>query len=212
MATRPGSDSQLASEWEAIYGHRMSPQSALSLSTPRVTIRLLDIEDLASFVEYRQDPRVARHQGWDPSFTVDDGRALIAAQPLEGLPAPGGWVQLGVHSADGSLVGDVAVHTLEDAPESFEVGVTLAAFAQGSGLGTEAVTAVISYLFESVGAHRVVAHCDSRNGSVARLLERVGMRKESSQLDADWFKGEWATLDGYAILANEWVERKSRAP
>ena len=29
------------------------------------------------------------------------------------------------------------------------------------------------------------------------------MRKESSQIDVEFFKGEWITLDGYAILQAE---------
>jgi hypothetical protein len=29
------------------------------------------------------------------------------------------------------------------------------------------------------------------------------MRHESREVDADWFKGEWTTLDGYAVLARE---------
>ncbi len=32
----------------------------------------------------------------------------------------------------------------------------------------------------------------------------VGLRQESRQVDADWFTGEWTTLDGFAVLASEW--------
>jgi aminoglycoside 6'-N-acetyltransferase len=52
-----------------------------------------------------------------------------------------------------------------------------------------------------------VAYCDSRNAPVARLLRRVGMRHESQCVEADCFKGEWATLDGYAVLAREFSSR-----
>jgi RimJ/RimL family protein N-acetyltransferase len=102
------------------------------------------------------------------------------------------------------LVGDVAIHTLADQPDTYELGVTLAPAAQGKGLAAEAVAAVIAHLFASRAAHRVVASCDARNEAVGRLLRRVGMRRESRQVDADWFKEEWTTLDGYAILRREW--------
>ena len=29
------------------------------------------------------------------------------------------------------------------------------------------------------------------------------MRQESNQVEADWLKGEWTTLDGYAVLDRE---------
>lgn len=60
---------------------------------------------------------------------------------------------------------------------------------------------MLQYLFSTADAHRLIAFCDARNAPVASLLNRVGMRQESRQIEADWFKGEWTTLDGYAILA-----------
>lgn len=178
--------------------------TSLSLSTPRLTIAPLTLADLDAFVAYRRDPDVARYQSWEESFTHEDGRAMVAAQPAD-LPPPGGWIQLALHAEDHRLVGDVAIHTLVDQPDSYELGVTLAPEAQGAGLATEAMTAVLLHLFSSRSAHRVVASCDARNQPVAQLLRRVGMRHESRQVDADWFKGEWTTLDGYAVLGREWI-------
>jgi RimJ/RimL family protein N-acetyltransferase len=177
----------------------------LRLTTPRLTIEPLADRDVTDFVAYRQDPEVARYQGWATSYSAGDARALVAAQPVDGLPDPGGWLQLAVRSRDGRLLGDVAVHTLDDEPDSFELGATFARSEQGSGFATEAVRAVLTHLFTVAKAHRVIAVCDARNEPVARLLRRVGLRQESSQVEADWFKGEWTTLDGYAILAREWA-------
>jgi RimJ/RimL family protein N-acetyltransferase len=47
-------------------------------------------------------------------------------------------------------------------------------------------------------------------GYATALLERVGLRQESRQVQADWFKGEWTTLDGFGVLASEWVRDGSR--
>lgn len=160
--------------------------------------------DVAAFVAYRRDPSVARWQSWDPTYSEADARALIAAQPTTVLPPAGHWLQLAVRTVDGAMLcGDVAVHRIADQPDTFEIGVTLAPGARGQGFGTEAVTRLLAFLFAEAGAHRVIASCDSRNTAVARLLARVGMRHESRQVDADFFKGEWTTLDGYAVLARE---------
>src|SRR5689334_3250981 len=97
--------------------------TSLSLSTARLTIDPLTIADIDAFVAYRRDPDVARYQSWEESFTHDDARALIAAQPAD-LPLPGGWIQLALHDEKRLLVGDVAVHTLADQPDSYELGVT----------------------------------------------------------------------------------------
>ncbi|MDQ6614722.1 MAG: GNAT family N-acetyltransferase [Actinomycetota bacterium] len=174
------------------------------LLTTRLLLEPLTEADTAAFVAYRQDPEVARWQSWESSYCDADAALLIANQPPSDLPDPGGWIQLAIRDASTSeLYGDVAIHVVADQPETFEIGVTLAPAVQGQGIGTEAVERVLSYLFGDAGAHSVVAFCDARNQPVARLLRRVGMRHESHQVDADFFKGEWSTLDGYAVLGRE---------
>lgn len=173
------------------------------IRTPRLLIEPLGAADITAFVAYRREPSVARWQSWEPSYSEHDARHLVDAQP-SGIPEPGGWMQLAIRDASGvGLYGDVAVHSLQEQPGTFEIGMTLAPAAQGQGIAAEAVAHVVDYLFRVSRAHRVVAACDARNKAVARLLRRVGMRHECQHIEAEYFKGEWATIDGYAILARE---------
>ncbi|MEO6200543.1 MAG: GNAT family protein [Cryobacterium sp.] len=187
------------------------------LLTERLSIAPLGDADAAAFARYRQDPDVARFQSWSTDFSAADASGLLAGQPPGALPAAGGWLQLAVRSRDragrpgdepgdrtGALLGDVAVHAVADQPDTMELGVTFAREHQGRGYATEAVLAVLGDLFERHGVHRVIAHCDARNDAVGALLRRVGMRQEAREIEADWFKGEWTTLDSYALLAREW--------
>lgn len=48
------------------------------------------------------------------------------------------------------------------------------------------------------------ATLDARNTASAAVLRHVGLRQESHQVEADWFKDEWTTLDGWALLASEY--------
>lgn len=161
--------------------------------------------DVPEFLAYRRDPDIARWQSWTPDYSRTDALRLINGQPASELPDAGGWIQLALRSSDaGSLLGDVAIHRLDSQPDTFEIGITLAASSQGRGLASEAFDRVLEFLFLANSAHRVVAQCDARNEPVTRLLRRVGFRHESRQVDADFYKGEWTTLDGYAMLANEY--------
>ena len=174
--------------------------------TQRLELRLLAHADLPAFVAYRRDPEVARYQSWDISYTTADGERLVASQQGVDLGEPGPWVQIAaIDRATGALCGDCAVCVATDPPRTAEVGVTLAPASQGSGLATEALGAVIARLFDRHGIHRVYARADDRDVPVQRLLERLGMRCEARLLDADWFKGGWATLRTYAILRREWM-------
>lgn len=180
----------------------------LRLTTRRLVIEPLQGADVSAFVAYRQDPDVARWQSWDTTYSEADGRALVGSQP-DGLPGPGDWLQLAVRDrSSAELYGDVAVHRVDGPPDTFEIGMTLARRAQHRGIAAEAVTRVLDHLFGDAGAHRVIAHCDSRNASVARLLRGLGLRHESHEIDAEYSKGEWITLDGYAVLADAYAAQR----
>lgn len=182
----------------------ISPQQSYPLLTQRLLITPLAEQDAVAFVAYRQDPGVARWQGWEPTYSEADAAGLIATQPSSNVPQSGGWLQLAIRDiGNEGLLGDVAIHTLAEYADTYEIGVTLAPASQHRGIATEAVSRVLDFLFREVGAHRVTAVCDSRNTEVARLLGGIGMRRESSQVDCEWFKGEWITLDSWAILKSE---------
>lgn len=174
------------------------------LRTPRLVIRRFTVADAEAFAAYRSDPEVARYQGWDAPYRLDQAIAFIS-----GLPdpyTPGEWCQLAV-TVDGRLVGDVALYTDTD-PRLGRIGFTLGRDAQGHGYATEAVRAVLDYAFAR-GARRIVADCDTRNAGSIGLLERVGMRREGHLRASAWWKGEWTDEYLYAVLADEWPTTRS---
>jgi RimJ/RimL family protein N-acetyltransferase len=147
---------------------------------------------------------VARYQDWDETFALDDAERFLILQDGKELGEPGTWVQLAAEErSSGEVVGDCASKVRERGGTA-EIGMTLATAHQGRGLATEMTSALVAALFDEHGLHRVVAHADDRNESVQRLLDRLGFRLEARFVEADRFKGEWATLRVYALLAREW--------
>jgi RimJ/RimL family protein N-acetyltransferase len=70
---------------------------------------------------------------------------------------------------------------------------------------------VLGLAFDQLGAHRVTAHVDARNGASAAVARRLGMRLEATHVDAEWFKGEWSTTQVFAMLDREWRSRAAGA-
>lgn len=177
----------------------------LEIVTERLTLRPFHRRDVPALVGYRSDPEVARFQSWEPAYSRADGEQFFASQQGLTFGEPGDWMQLAVvDRVSGALCGDCAVRVATDQPATAEVGVTFSPSAQGRGLASEALGAVIDRLFEEHGLHRVFAQADDRNHAVHRLLERLGLRCEARLVEADWFKGEWTTLRVYAVLGREW--------
>lgn len=169
-----------------------------TLHTPRLTLRPLTPDDLPAVVAYRNDPEVARYQGWPLPATLETVAGLVSATPL-GSP---GWVQRAVTLREGDLLGDVALNT--QGPQA-EVGVTLARPAQGQGYAHEALHALVTYAFGDLYLHRLHASIDPRNVRVAALLTRVGFRHEGTSLQSYWHRGEWTDDARYGLLASEWT-------
>lgn len=160
-------------------------------------LRRLEAADLAAFQAYRQDPIVARYQGWT---TQSDAGAL---EFLDGMKAarllqPGIWSQIGIAGCDrASLLGDIGLLLAGDGTQ-VEIGFTLGRESQGRGIATAAVREAIDLVFEQTGAGRVVAITDARNTPSIRLLQRVGMHVAGSRDTV--FREEPCVEHVYAIL------------
>lgn len=177
---------------------------AFPLTTERFEVSPLAPADAARFTEYRPDPGTARFQSWTPAWSQADTATLIGAQPRGLRSQSGAWLQIAVRDrTSGALVGDVAVHALIDQPHTYELGVTIAPAHRGTGASTEALEALIDALFHRQHSHRLLAFTDTRNKPARRLFRRLGFRHEGCAVQADWFKGEWSSLDSWALLRSE---------
>lgn len=173
--------------------------------TERLILRPFTENDLEAFAAYRSDPEVARYQGWDAPYSMEN--ALIFFQFLKNLRPgiPGEWYQIAVeHKEQGRIIGDLAFHiTREDARQA-EFGVTFDRAYQGQGYALEALRRLLAYAFDELGLHRVFSRLDARNIASDRLMQRLGMRREAHFIQNQWWKGEWTDEYWYAILAEEY--------
>jgi RimJ/RimL family protein N-acetyltransferase len=111
------------------------------------------------------------------------------------------WYQLGIAlRSSAELRGDCGIHILGD-PRLAEIG---APRFQCRGYATEALRAIVGYLFGELRKHRVSASVEPRNTGAIRLMQRLGFRQEAHTIESLWFKGEWADDLVFAMLAREW--------
>jgi RimJ/RimL family protein N-acetyltransferase len=86
-----------------------------------------------------------------------------------------------------------------------EIGFVLHPDHQGKGYASEAARAMLRLGFEQLDLHRVIGRCEARNDASARLMERLGMRREGHLVENEWVKGEWQSELVFAMLAAEWA-------
>jgi aminoglycoside 6'-N-acetyltransferase len=185
----------------------MADDGFTELGAERIFLRRFRPADLDDFVAYRSAPDVARYQSWEAPYPREAGERDIQGMMTDSPDTPGEWFQfaVGLRPA-GRLIGDVAAKTDPDDPRQAEIGFTIAPAYQGRGYATEAARRLLDYLFGQRGKHRVIASCDARNDASARVLQRIGMRREGHLRESTWAKGEWTDDLLFALLRSEWTE------
>lgn len=185
-------------------------KASVELRSPRLSLRQLRPDDVAALACYRGLPDVARFQSWN-TFGPADAARLITDQATVAPDTPGTWLQLAVTLAESEeVVGDCGIHFRADDPRQVELGITLAPDHHGHGLATEAVEAVLGWVFGQLRKHRASAVTDAANVAATRLFERIGFRREAHHIEHVWFKGAWGDEYVFALLAREWFARRTR--
>lgn len=111
----------------------------------------------------------------------------------------------------GELIGDQMLRWVSVQHRTGEIGFMFHPDHHGRGYATESARPLLDFGFAVAGFHRIIGRLDSRNFGSARVLEKLGMRREALMIENEWVKGEWQSGIDYAILQREWrAERDLR--
>ena len=179
----------------------------MELVTPRLRLRELAVTDAAAAQAWESDPQVVRYQSTDV-LGLDESRAYLQRIVDDALAAPRQVWELGVErQADRLLLGRVGLRASRGEHREGEIWFVLRRDCQGQGYGLEAMRALCDFAFTELALHRIWGDCDPRNQPSARLMERLGMRREGHLRENWWLKGEWCDSYLYAILDREFTQR-----
>jgi RimJ/RimL family protein N-acetyltransferase len=185
-------------------------QLVLPVRTERLNIRALRADDIDRHFAIFSDPSVVRYL-YDEALTREQAKEHLKRRCVQDLPNEGAWINYGVElAADRILIGEVGMAHVSTAHRHYEVGYVFDPAYAGQGFATEAAAMIVELAFSGLGAHRVSARLDARNGRSAGVLERLGMRREGHFVENEFVKGEWTDEAAYAVLEDEW--RAARGP
>jgi RimJ/RimL family protein N-acetyltransferase len=174
------------------------------IRTERLLLRPARLSDAEPLSRWRSDPEVATYQNWIAPYPLDRAREMVGRMVAMDGPANDEWWMLTIADADDTVVfGELVMHLTWDC-RTAEIGYTLARDAWGHGYASEAATALVEYLFETLGVTRVEGMLHPDNRASAMVLERVGMRFEGHTRSSFWVGDENSDDWLYGMVRSDW--------
>ena len=178
------------------------------LETERLLLRPFTADDFEALLAIQSRADVARWLYWEPRG-ADEVRAHLDSRiAATALRDDGDRVCLAVVLKTSSeVIGDVSLFLHSAEHRQGEIGFIVHPDHHGRGYATEATRAAAEAGVRGrrpASRHRPARAEEHR---VARVLERLGMRKEAHFVENEFVKGEWQSEAVYALLEREWRAR-----
>ena len=172
----------------------------------RCQLRLIeesDAEELAALVDANRT-YLSRWMPWAEANTIQDTQEHIR-RAVEQVERDDGFQAVIV--CDGRIVGAAGFHRIDRANRSTSLGYWLAEDAQGRGIMTRAVSAMVDHAFSQWGLNRVEIRCAPANRRSRAIPERLGFQEEGTLRQAERIGNRYLDNVVYSMLAGEWNER-----
>lgn len=174
------------------------------ISTETLTLSKIQPTEIPEVIDLINDTESDKY---NPSHTSFDQYSVMEFfKSVDAAFNSKTYIRLGIYQNDNlnELVGTVQVRDLDPQTDSCEIGFSLRSKFRGRGIASEAVFAVIKYLFERVDVNRIQASCMAENLASERVLLRCGFTKEGTCREGVYWAGKGViSLSTYSILKKE---------
>ncbi len=175
------------------------------IETERLILRKFEITDAKEmFNNWAGDPENCEHLTWSAHKNVEETKKIIAdwAKNYENKNYYN-WVIILKNTNE--LVGGIDAGRFDEHNERANVGYLIAKRHWGKGIMTEALTAIIDFLFNKVNFTRIEAYHHVGNPASGRVMEKCGMKYEGTlEKYEKTNRGEFVDTLFYAILKETW--------
>lgn len=179
-------------------------KGSVEIKTDRLLLRKFNTSDTeAIFSAWTSDERVAKYTSWNAHKSIEDTKAYVEYMTNKTELSDYNWII----ELDNKIIGSINVCYSNDQSEIVGLAYVLAHDYWGKGYMTEAAKAVINFLFNDVNYRKIIAGCDSKNIGSARVLEKIGMKREAVLREHIKRKdGTWGDDFQYGILKREFEQ------
>lgn len=159
-----------------------------------------DSEELFALVDANRS-HLRRWLPW-----LDQNRVQVASANFIDFARREAAAGTGLHLAiveQTRILGMCGYHRIDAQNRSGQIGYWLSQEAQGRGVMTRCVTALVLYGFAKLDLHRQLIACAEENRASAAVAERCGFRFEGVARDAEWLYDHFVSHRIYSRLLTD---------
>lgn len=175
------------------------------LSTQRLLLRKLSMEDLTDYFQFTSDPEVTKFMCFQPHRDLQESAASIA-KALQRYE-DGNFFRWGIERKDtGQLIGVIDLLRFREAEKSCSFAYMLARDQWGQGYGSEALAAVVDFGFSQLQLEQIEADHMAPNLASGAVMRKIGMHYVKTLPNAYEKDGIRYDAVQYAITRQQWLQ------
>lgn len=150
------------------------------IETPRLILRPFTMEDAEPmYCNWASDPEVTKFLSWPPYKSVDTAHAILTEWTKQ--YSDNSFYQWAIELKElGEPIGSISVVNQDERVDMAEIGFCIGKPWWGKGIMTEAMKAVMDYLFDEVGVQRIEAGHDPNNPASGAVQRKCGLKYEGT--------------------------------
>ncbi|KAA0549938.1 GNAT family N-acetyltransferase [Bacillus sp. BGMRC 2118] len=175
------------------------------LTTDRLQLRRITLEDKENVFAYFSDDLVTRYFGIDNFTKMEEAEAIINAfnNGFEQKQA----IRWGIALKEtDELIGSIGFHNISKNNARVEVGYEITRKEWNKGYATEALKAVINFLFNDACFNRIGATIRPENEASKQLVRKLGFQEEGTLQDYQFTRGNFHDLMMFSLLKKNYNE------
>ena len=155
-----------------------------TIETRRLVLRKFTLSDAEPmYRNWASDPEVTRYLLWPAHESEEETKGILKGW-IAAYDKPEKYEWCIELKEIGEAIGSIGVVMVNEKVQSMEVGYCLSCDYWHKGIMSEALSAVVEYLTNEVGARRIQARCDTRNPYSAKVMEKCGLKYEGTAIQA----------------------------
>ncbi len=174
------------------------------LQTDRLILRPFTMADAqAMYDNWASDPAITEHLSWPAQRSINDSIAVLEEWTADYEKSNFYQWAIVCRESGNAPIGSISVLSIDEQVLKAHIGYCIGKRWWHQGITTEALRAVIRYLFDEVGLQRIESMHDPRNPNSGAVMQKCGMQYEGTL--RHFFKSNQGICDAcfYSILSTD---------